>query len=107
MPGQYQISFAHSAVSDLEDVLAFYKEQKIPQVGERLVKKTIQEIELLSEQPDMGRMVPVSCHPVSAIRGLCKIKAFPLFDPQPQQRFLWKDNPERIAYFSDFQFQHG
>jgi len=58
MAGQYQISFAHSAVSDLEDVLAFYKEQKIPQVGERLVKKIIQEIELLSEEPDMGRMVP-------------------------------------------------
>jgi len=45
-------------VSDLEDVLAFYKEQKIPQAGERLVKKTLKEIELLSEQPDMGRMVP-------------------------------------------------
>lgn len=58
MAGQYQISFAHSAVSDLEDVLAFYKEQKNPQAGERLVKKILKEIELLSEQPDMGRMVP-------------------------------------------------
>jgi toxin ParE1/3/4 len=36
----------------------FFIEEKIPQVGERLVKNTIQEIELLSEQPDMGRMVP-------------------------------------------------
>lgn len=52
MAGQYQISFAHSAVSDLEDVLAFYKDQKIP------LKKILKEIELLSEQPDMGRMVP-------------------------------------------------
>ncbi len=53
-----KITLAHSALSDLEDVIEFYKEQKIPQVGERLVAEIFKEIELLSEQPDMGRPVP-------------------------------------------------
>ena len=53
-----KITLAHSAIFDLEDVIEFYKEQKIPQVGERLVGEIFKEIELLSEQPDMGRMVP-------------------------------------------------
>ncbi len=53
-----KITFAHSALSDLEEVLEFYNEQKIPHAGEKLVKKVFADIELLSEQPDMGRRVP-------------------------------------------------
>lgn len=58
MPKHLKISFALSAVTDLEDVLEFYKEQKVPHVGEKLVQKVFQDIELLSEQPDIGRIVP-------------------------------------------------
>mgnify|MGYP001608457028 CR=1 FL=1 len=58
MPKHLKISFALSAVTDLEDVLEFYKEQKVPHVGERLVQKIFQDIEILSEQPDIGRIVP-------------------------------------------------
>lgn len=58
MPKHLKISFALSAVTDLEDVLEFYKEQKVPHVGERLVQKVFQDIGLLSEQPDIGRIVP-------------------------------------------------
>ena len=39
MTAHYKISFAHSAISDLEDVIAFYKEQKLEHIGERLVIK--------------------------------------------------------------------
>jgi len=53
MPVQLKISFAHSAVSDLEDIFEFYKEQKIPHIGERLVRKIFKDVELLSEQPDI------------------------------------------------------
>jgi plasmid stabilization system protein ParE len=53
-----KITLAHSAIFDLEDVIEFYQEQKIPQVGERLVAEVFKDIELLSEQPDMGRLVP-------------------------------------------------
>lgn len=58
MPKHLKISFALSAVTDLEDVLEFYKEQKVPHVGERLVQKIFQDVEILSEQPDIGRIVP-------------------------------------------------
>lgn len=58
MPIQLKITFARSALSDLEKVFEFYNEQKIPDVGERLVKKVFEDIELLSEQPDMGKRVP-------------------------------------------------
>lgn len=58
MTEHIKISFALSAVSDLEDVLEFYSEQKIPHVGERLIEKIFNDIELLSEQPGMGRIVP-------------------------------------------------
>ena len=58
MSSQLKITFAHSALSDLENVLEFFNEQKIPHAGERLVKKVFADIELLSEQPDMGKKVP-------------------------------------------------
>ncbi len=58
MFSQLKITFAHSALSDLEEILEFYNEQKIPHAGERFVKKVFADIELLSEQPDMGRRVP-------------------------------------------------
>jgi len=52
------ITFADSAVSDLQDILAYYEEQSIPDIGKRLDAEIITDIELLKEQPDMGRMVP-------------------------------------------------
>jgi len=52
------ITFADSAVSDLQDILTYYEEQSIPDIGKRLVAEIIDDIELLKEQPDMGRMVP-------------------------------------------------
>ena len=55
---QIKISFAGSALGDLEDVLEYYKEAKIPHVGERLVSQVIKDIELLGKQPEMGRVVP-------------------------------------------------
>ena len=58
MSKRIKISFAESALEDLEDVLEYYREQQVPQVGEKLVGNVIQDIELLSEQPDMGRIVP-------------------------------------------------
>lgn len=51
-------SFAESALDDLEDILRYYQEQQVPQVGRRLVGQTIEEIALLATQPEMGRIVP-------------------------------------------------
>ena len=58
MVGPISITFAESAVQDLEDILAYYADQEMPQVGSRLVAEIITDIELLSSQPRMGRMVP-------------------------------------------------
>lgn len=58
MSGTMPITFAESAVQDLEDILAYYADQSMPQVGSRLVAEIIADIELLSSQPRMGRMVP-------------------------------------------------
>jgi len=52
------ISFAASALDDLEEILRYYQEQQVPQVGYRLIGKIVTEIELLASQPDMGRVVP-------------------------------------------------
>ncbi len=54
----FKVSFSHSAISDLEDIITFYRELKVHQVGERLVKKIFKEAKSLAEQPDMGRIVP-------------------------------------------------
>ena len=58
MSKKIKITFADSALEDLEDVLEYYREQQVPHVGEKLVGNVIQDIELLAEQPDMGRIVP-------------------------------------------------
>jgi len=58
MGRRISISFAASALGDLEEILAYYREQQVPQVGQRLVGEIVQGIELLSTQPDMGRVVP-------------------------------------------------
>lgn len=52
------ITFADSALGDLEGILAYYRDQQAPQAGERLVADVIKDIELLADQPDMGRIVP-------------------------------------------------
>jgi len=53
-----QISFAESALRDLEDVQAWYVEQGVPDVGIRLVTEIFQRIQTLRNHPDIGRVVP-------------------------------------------------
>ena len=58
MTGAVAITFADSAVRDLEEIISYYTEQAVPQVGRRLVAEIIADIELLAEQSEMGRIVP-------------------------------------------------
>ena len=58
MAGKTPLSFAASAGRDLEDVLSYYSEQGVPDVGERLTARIVSQIEKLSDHPDMGRVVP-------------------------------------------------
>jgi plasmid stabilization system protein ParE len=50
------IRFAEAALADLEALRAWYEEQGVPDVGERLLREIIDSIESLGEHPDMGRI---------------------------------------------------
>lgn len=52
------IRFAESALGDLAAILEWYQEQNVPAVGERLVGEIFDHVELLSEHPMIGRVVP-------------------------------------------------
>jgi plasmid stabilization system protein ParE len=52
------ISFAESALRDLEEVRSWYMEQGVSEVGTRLVSEVFQRVEALASHPDMGRVVP-------------------------------------------------
>ncbi len=52
------ISFAESALRDLEEVRTWYTEQGVPEVGARLVAEVFQRVQSLADHPDMGRVVP-------------------------------------------------
>jgi plasmid stabilization system protein ParE len=52
------IEFAESAISDLEDVLAWYADQEVPEIGKRLVGEVVAQVERLADFPESGRIVP-------------------------------------------------
>lgn len=52
------VTFAESALSDLEEASDWYAEQGVPEVGDRLVAEVFNRIEALADHPEMGRVVP-------------------------------------------------
>ena len=59
MSKKITITFAISAFNDLEDIRSWYSDkQQVPEVGDRLVKEIISQIERLAEFPESGRVVP-------------------------------------------------
>ena len=52
------ISFAESALSDLEAIKGWYAGQGVPAIGERFIAEILQRVETLAEHPDIGRVVP-------------------------------------------------
>lgn len=54
MAKKTSLSFSEPAVSDLENILAYYAEQGTPETGKRLVG----QVERLPLYPDSGRVVP-------------------------------------------------
>ena len=52
------ITFAESALCDLEEAQSWYTEQGAPDVGTRLVEEVFQCVQALVDHPDMGRVVP-------------------------------------------------
>ena len=58
MAEKAQITFAASAIKDLEDVQAYYSGEGAPDAGVRLTAGIISKIERLSAHPLSGRVVP-------------------------------------------------
>lgn len=57
MPRKQQITFAASAVKDLEEIREWYTEQQVPDVDERLLGEVVL-VERLADYPESGRIVP-------------------------------------------------
>ena len=58
MPGKTLITFAVSAVKDLEEIRKWYIGQQVPDVGERLIREIFSSLERLVDFPESGRIVP-------------------------------------------------
>lgn len=58
MPRKHSITFAESAINDLEEIRRWYAEQQVPEVGERLIGEVVDQVERHSDFPETGRMVP-------------------------------------------------
>ncbi len=58
MPKKTTVSFAPSALSDIQEMRAWYSEQGVPEIGERFAREIIEKVEVLQTHPDMGRIVP-------------------------------------------------
>ena len=53
-----KVCLTDSALNDLRELHRYYEEQLIPEVGQRFVAEILERIEALSENPDIGRVVP-------------------------------------------------
>lgn len=79
------VTFAESAVLDLEDIRDDYQEQHVPDIGERFLLEIVALVEELSTHPDRGRMVPEFNQP--SLRELI----------HPPFRIVYRRGEQRIA----------
>lgn len=53
-----EISFAESALGDMEGIQEWYTDEGVPEVGDRFVAEIFKRVEVLAEHPDIGRVLP-------------------------------------------------
>ncbi|MEE9913756.1 MAG: type II toxin-antitoxin system RelE/ParE family toxin [Deltaproteobacteria bacterium] len=58
MPPKKTITFAASAFDDLKGIRAWYNDQQVPDVGNKLLDEIISQVEKLADFPESGRIVP-------------------------------------------------
>ena len=58
MTSKVGISLAASALADLADLAAWYESQEAEESGTRLLGKIMEAVEMLSDHPRAGRVVP-------------------------------------------------
>lgn len=58
MVAKRRVSFAPSAITNLEETRSWYADQQVPEVGERLVREIVDAVLRLADFPESGRVVP-------------------------------------------------
>lgn len=58
MAAKRRVSFAPSAITNLEEIRSWYADQQVPEVGELLVREIVDAVLRLADFPESGRMVP-------------------------------------------------
>lgn len=58
MAEKVPVSFAASALADLESILAYYSNEGVPETGSRIVAEIVALVERLGSYPLSGRVVP-------------------------------------------------
>jgi toxin ParE1/3/4 len=53
-----KVRLTESAIDDLRELLLYFEEQLVPQVGKRFITEILDQIEILIDNPDIGRVVP-------------------------------------------------
>jgi len=53
-----KISVSKSAFNDLENIISYYNNQGVPDIGIKFSRAIIEHIAVLSEHPNIGRVVP-------------------------------------------------
>lgn len=53
-----KVTISNPAFSDLEGINEHYKEEGVPHIGRQFTVSIIEHIQTLTENPDIGRMVP-------------------------------------------------
>jgi plasmid stabilization system protein ParE len=78
------VTFAESALRGLEEIRAWFTEQGVPEVGDRLTLEVFQQVEYLVDHPDMGCIVPEFNQPF--LRELI----------HPPFRIVYRKDPARL-----------
>ncbi len=52
-----KVSISNSAFNDLENIISYYVEEGVPDIGFKFAQETIEHIQILTGHPDMGRIV--------------------------------------------------
>ena len=53
-----KILISNSAFSDLENIKGYYEDKGVPKVGLKTVTSILEHIQTLTENPEIGRVVP-------------------------------------------------
>ena len=53
-----KVSLSESTLEDIENIKGYYLDLGVPEIGENFVIAIIEHIEMLTDHPDIGRIVP-------------------------------------------------